>query len=878
MLSSALGMGHYTRIISVYERFAVLSTCTIKREVERMLHSTCAGTSQQQQHQHQQCQLLTTVCDLLVKSGEWRRAFAVAQHLPLAERQAIVSAAERRQEGDAVQGQTTLGTSVLSNSDTSAPGNLHKALNEDLVRMAFALQRSGKKAALTSGRVETEESVGVDGEMLNTQQRIFRELSRRHRYRELIQCVINWKSRGLIPVKHKSVADVRCVSSDGSIDEHHKVSGDGNGSTMGAGSSRETSINRDIVFNAEQALQSLIFNSTSGKQWEEAMQHHQAFFIHMLRDPMAAQQLLRKTDVGFFSQLLLSLLRDSNTTTTTLSSPSQACGFREQATPWDTIASMCFALRSHVGQQKKVLKVELLHALLSALRREAKTVTVTRENAGFNSRSNVVSAAATSMMRSLPDDIGDRAMRSSVEGLCVPLVHHNEAQARFIGLPLFVDLALAMCDCGVPVTNALVQCMLLCLGNMQRHQLSETVPVPQTKALKRERELIMSLVTEPRAVRWLPALRLLQTCSEQHHFLVTSAHLRCLLGGLQSISIRQTWPAALSAASFLMTRHHIFPDEASVEKLMLNLHAASWQRVFEVLRLYDRKHIQPSPTILRDLHVVAMKHSSWDTVLRVMQSIKDVGHQQAGFMNYVYCLRAYGCAGKWNSAVKLFMQLKDVPRIGLPRPALNEKTVAVPVIAMMENNHWEEVIHFANTVWKKCGAGLTVEGAEVTRAATLLSLVHIGESQRVATFLNNCCGQRNARGTNASASADGNLIPDTGSSEVLRGIVVRAAQLQTLLGMEHLNSPIRLVFDLLGADKDGDKAEQFSVDTRSRSPRPQLYLPPQHIQHQHEWFATTLGHMTRHDERLFCAAAQQAVAEAMSSIGVAPVYLKAALL
>ncbi|RNE99927.1 hypothetical protein TraAM80_07911 [Trypanosoma rangeli] len=574
------------------------------------------------------------------------------------------------------------------------------------------------------------------------------------------------------------------------------------------------------------------------------------------------------------TRLALCLLRE-DTTTYMPPGASTAHNLSRPRVAWETVASLCFALQPHLLHEKKVVKMDLLQAILRALRLEAGEAAATGEKATARRSTNSSAASSTRLV----------AMRSAVEVLCVSLSHQQqEAQARFIGLPLFIEVAIALRDSGVRVPNALVQCVFLCLGDSQRYQWSE--PSPLSSQAPRDREMLVNILNSPPAERWVSALRLLRLSNEQNDFTVAPAHLRCFLSGLQSISISRTWQTALSAAQCIMTQYHVFPDEASTEKLMLNLHAASWQRAFGVLQLYERNYVTPSPQILRDLHVVAMKHGSWDLVLRVMQEIEAAGAEQARFMNYVYCLRAFGCAGKWEEAAGLFKKLKNISDVGRSgRSAYNEVTVAVPVMGMVEHKQWEAVVRFVVTICHQCGAALTHEGREVALAAELLALARMGHVARLARFLNRHSGVKgDANGGAAGAyAADDTPLEELGllpSVTELRALLLRAAELHTLCGMEQLNAPIRLVYDIIASDTHHRHhyAERIGPVTRRTPPQRPLYLPPHHLRTQHDNFAAALGVLIRRDERLFDAAAQQSVAEAMTKLGAGPAFLKAALL
>ncbi|KEG09931.1 hypothetical protein DQ04_04431090 [Trypanosoma grayi] len=724
--------------------------------------------------------------------------------------------------------------------------------------MGFELQPQRRRAVLQSS---AQEEARQSDSSIAAQRQLFLELRRRRQYKRLMQCVMNWRSKGLIPERRGAGAHVDNASS---------ASGSGG----------------EVLFNAEEALRGLIFNST-GNQWEKALRECPEFFAITLREPTAALQFLRKTSVDTLTRYVLWLLQ-GGCTASPLRSPASP---HEQGVAWETVASLCFALRPHMMQTTKVVKTDLLQAVLRALRTEAAAL-----GAKSGTQRGVKSGGATLM-----NDTHCQAMRSVVECLCAPLTRHHEAQVRFVGLPLFAEVGVALCDCGVTIPSALAQCVFLCLGNNQQCPWSE-LPLPpppaasgQSTAL--ERETLITMLNAAPSERWVSALRLLQVCAERHNFDVTADHLRTVLSGMQSISINRTWQVALHVAQSIMTQHDVFPDEPSVEKMLLNLHAASWERTFEVLQLYDQNHISPPPLILRDLHVVAIKHCSWDVVLRVMQRIEDVGPRQAGFMNHLYCLRAYGCAGKCEGATDLFRGLKDVKGAFSGRSAYNEVAVAVPLLGMMEQQHWECAVRFVRAIFQQCGTELTKEGAEVALAAELLALAHIGDTIRVAAFLNRHSGDSSGlinAGDN-EADYDEGTAPDAHGRRVeevtvppsvteLRALVMRAAQLQTLLGMEHLNAPIRLVLDLLAVEPQRRRitserdAELIGLSRRGGAARPPLYLPPQHVQRQHEWLATTLGKMVRHDEQRFGAAAQQAVAEAMTHVGAGPAYLKAALL
>ncbi|EAN94495.1 hypothetical protein C3747_186g19 [Trypanosoma cruzi] len=868
-------MPPYSRVINLYERFTVLSAAAIRREVHGLLGTTTCSTPLLE---------LREVCELLLKSGERSRAILVADALPQAQRQSLVTSLgltdlPHQPIGPHCQEQQT------DNAAATAAGpfpamELSEMSNEKLLRLGFALQRpqsQRRRASLhftdsnndDGEEEEEEERAGYNAVM---QRQLFLELRRRRRYKDLMQCVMNWKSKGLLPTRRRTGErdsdGIRKASDEESFSQ-----------PMGVSGTEKTLTDVVAPFNAEEALRGLIFNTSSsstlygssGGQWEEALRECPEFFIITLQEPTAALQFLRKTSVEMVTRFALCLLQGDITAQLT-HAPSTVHNRPEQRVAWETIASLCFALRPHLLHAKKVVKVDLLQAVLRALREEAATI-------GDNFM------ARRSANPSIANDARLLAMRSAVESLCASLSHQQkEAQARFIGLPLFIEVAVALRDCGVQVPSALAQCVFLCLGDSQLHQWNEMSSSGSQAPVGRE--LLVTLLSSPPTDRWVSALRLLRLCDERREFVVTAAHLRCILSGLQSISISHTWQTALCVANSIMNQYDIFPDDASVEKLMLNLHAASWQRAFEVLHLYDKNHIAPPPQLLRDLHVVAMKHSSWDVVLRVMQWIEEVGSEQASFMNHVYCLRAFGCAGKWKEAMELLKRLKGISGLEMSgRSVFNEVTVAVPVMGMVENEHWESVVRFVVTLFRQCGAKLTREGREVALAAELLALLRIGDVARLAFFLNRHSGEpMDAHDVAAGKYADddpqleGFGVPSF--VEELRAIVQRAMELHSLCGMEHLNAPIRLVYDIIAGEeyRRNHHAERIGPVTRGMPPQRPLYLPPLHVQAQYESFATALGKMIRREERLFSVATQQAVAEAMSKAGAGSAYLKAALL
>ncbi|EKF39754.1 hypothetical protein MOQ_000015 [Trypanosoma cruzi marinkellei] len=873
-------MPPYSRVINLYERFTVLSAAAIRREVHGLLGTTTTTCSSPLLE-------LREVCELLLKSGERSRAILVADALPQAQRQSLVTSLgltdlPQQPIGPHCQEQQTDNAAATTTTTTAAgpfPAmELSEMSNEKLLRLGFALQRPQSQRRRASLHItdanndDGEEAEAEAGYNAVMQRQLFLELRRRRRYKDLMQCVMNWKSKGLLPTRRRTGEresdGIRKASEEKSSSHSVGVSGTGTTST-------------DVVaaFNAEEALRGLIFNTSSssslygssGGQWEEALRECPEFFIITLQEPTAALQFLRKTSVEMVTRFVLCLLQGDNTAHLT-HAPSTLHNRPEQRVAWDTIASLCFALRPHLLHAKKVVKVDLLRAVLRALREEATTI-----GDSFMAR--------RSANPSMANDARLLAMHSAVESLCASLSHQqHEAQVRFIGLPLFIEVAVALRDCGVQIPSALAQCVFLCLGDSQLHQWNELSLAGSQAPVGRE--LLVTLLSSSPADRWVSALRLLRLCDERREFVVTAVHLRCILSGLQSISISHTWQTALCVANSIMRQYDIFPDEASAEKLMLNLHAASWQRAFEVLHLYDKNHIAPPPQLLRDLHVVAMKHSSWDVVLRVMQWIKEVGPEQATFMNHVYCLRAFGCAGKWKEAVEVLKNLKGISgRDMRGRSVFNEVTIAVPVMGMVENEQWESVVRFVVTLFRQCGAELTREGREVALAAELLALLRIGDVARLAFFLNRHNGEpRDAHDIAAETYADddpqleGLGMPS--SVEELRAIVQRAMELHSLCGMEHLNAPIRLVYDIIASEKyrRNHHAERIGPVTRGMLPQRPLYLPPLHVQAQYESFATVLGKMVRHEERLFSVVTQQTVAEAMSKVGAGSAYLKAALL
>ncbi|ORC83608.1 uncharacterized protein TM35_000631080 [Trypanosoma theileri] len=879
-----------SHVVALYERLSVLSTAAIQREVQAFLNLPSNNNNSSQQKQQQQ--LLNDVCVLLVKSGEWRRALTVASALPQPQALTLITALGLTESKTP---QTPPLTETAKSINTT---ELHEMSNEALLRLGFALQRpQSQHKGDTTGKHHTYNNMNVQQQ----QQELFMEFRRRRRYKELIQCVMNWKFKGLIPSRKKMSKGIDL--NDDSI----RMGLDNNYRELSSSYTTTGVAASETPFNAEEALRGLIFNASSSNHWVEALRECPAFFITTLREPTAALQFLRKTSVETVTHFILFILRGGNATNTNTSSntnnnttnttanvfshpPVLAHGLLEQRVAWDTIASLLFALRPHLERERKVVKEDLLHAMLNALREEAAVIitTTTKDNSSITARERVRAATAAA------NDTRRQSIQSAVEGLCVCLSQRNEAQTRFIGLPLFTEIALTLRDCGIAIPSALLQCIFLCISDAQRYQRCDPSNSLSSSSLQcsAERELLMNILSDAPADRWVPGLQLLQLCSAKEDFVVSDAHLRCVLSGLQSISITRMWEAALNTAQFIMTEYHVFPDESSVEKLMLNLHAASWERAFEVVKLYEKKHIAVPSQTLRDLQVVAMKHSSWDVVLNLMQQIEESGKQQAGFMNYIYCLRAYGCAGKWKEAATLFKHMKNVQGVD-EHSVYNEVTVAVPVLGMMDRQKWECVLFFVREICRQCGDELTKEGREVTLASVLLSFVHMGNTVGVASFLNTYSGDKSklpksssSSSSSSSSAADIYTLEDIvqlqfppASVEELREIVERAAQLQTLLGMEHLNAPIRLVFDLLATEQHRrhHQAEHIGHTVRNSTVRPSMYVPPQHVQAQQERLATALGEFVRRDENLFSGAAQQAVAEAMSKIGAGPAYLKAAL-
>ncbi|KAG5508900.1 hypothetical protein GH5_06112 [Leishmania sp. Ghana 2012 LV757] len=918
------------------------------------------------------------VARLLCESGDWVRAAAVLDGLPLSVQQATrhkavrdewplppsVRESWRRAPALRIVEPATATTPVFSTKTTGTeePSRVVASLSREalasrrtaeLVRAAYSLSRPRATDAVvtTSAGASAAALRGLKSE----QQAIVAELRRRGAVLEVVQCVVNWQRRQLA---HMDAGEATTTASTGTRSDAFdgiqtvkavlfplapsRGAGDGARQLEGSPAALDSAFEpRSAQRNGRPPFYAL----THLQVIRQVATSHPIILARCLSDRAVVDRLLRHAGeavVAEMALLLMGRIADlgsggagrqplaqtpleqgggvkvalteeaavlASTTPLLLKAESKSatCEWAAAAeTCWRALAALLYPLHPHIHTQPKTGKEKFLSALLSAIDgtacmaaggrahssltssiagREGSGARRTRDGTGTR-RGGVTSVALSDKAR--------HAIKAAVESVCSPLLSH-EPQVRFIRLATFGLLARALGALGVPVPNALTQCLFLCMADA-------VVPPLASGAAECSSDSVTKYLSCPPSSRWLHALAMLDSAHQESAYRVSAAHERALLSGLQSISITRTWTAALRTVAALEEKYSIMPDERTLPALLLNLKQRSWQDAFHVLRYVPgREADRASPSILRDLQLVALKHASWVVPLRLMMHLQ---HRQAdGFMNYLYCVCAAARGGDSELTFNLFQSLKG----GRGRHSAlrglspyNELTVAVAAVAMLDYNQEEALVSFSARVVAMRAASdagalavkaeaesvsslLTVGGLHMAQAAHACALLALHRYEALTSLLTRC--------------------PAASLPAVLHRMVV----LHCLLGLDHLRAPVRLVFDVVGyrgsklQEEDvphpqdttqnplktflvavaADQQRGGTFETRQRGTaerRQHLYIPGGHQRRQKKALAAAWGMFMRSQESALPPHVVRLVAESMVGEGVGAEYLTASLL
>nr|CAJ2470122.1 unnamed protein product [Leishmania braziliensis] len=874
------------------------------------------------------------VARLLCESGDWVRAAAVVDGLPLPEQQAARHKAVRDEWPLPLPVRESWRLAATARAAAAAPlpapgaecpaGALQSVAlpsreplascrTTELVRVAYGLSRP--RAADAAVAASAGASAGPLRGPRSEQQAIVAELCRRGAVLEAVQCVANWQRRHLALAEAEeatpaAATDTRAGAFDGvkavtaALFPFAPTRGAGDGARARSGAPAGA----DWAFGPHSAPRSgrpPLYSLAHLQVIRQVAASHPVMLAQCLRGRGVVDRLLCHAGEAVAAEVALLLLGHiaglgGGVAERGLAAPK---GVASAETCWRALAALLFPLHPCIHAQPKTGKEKLLSALLAALDATAHMGAADRVHTGRTS-----SAAGGGGTVSLPvqGDAGVRrggrtpvvlsdrarsAIKAAVESVCSPLLSHA-AQVRFIRLPTFGQLARALGDLGVAVPNALAQCLFLCMADA-------AVPPPASGASS---DTVAQYLSCDPPGRWLHALAMLDAAHRESAYRVSAAHERALLSGLQSISITRTWTAALRTVAALEGTHQVLPDERTLPTLLLNLKQQSWQNAFHVLRYVPGGEAdRASPSVLRDLQLVALKHASWVVPLRLMAHLQR--RQADGFMSYLYCLCAAARGGNAELAFEHFQSL----RRGRGRHSAllllspyNELTVGVAAVAMLDGGHEEALVSFSTRVVAMRAAGdtaapaaeaaaasgrplLTAGGREMAQAAHVCALLALHRHSALASFLAGC----------AAAS-----LP-----AVLRRVVV----LQCLLGLDHLRAPVRLVFDVVGyrgGTLQGDEVRDLpdagqsplrgflvavaadqqgggTFETRQRGAaerRQHLYISVAHQRRQKKALAAAWGLFMREQEAVLPPHVARLVAESMVEEGVGAEYLTAALL
>ncbi|CAG9572061.1 conserved hypothetical protein [Leishmania major strain Friedlin] len=939
------------------------------------------------------------VARLLCESGDWVRAAAVVDGLPLSVqwttrhkaardewplppsvREAWGRAPDALAVNQTAANQATAATPLSSTPAKTAAGPVQSFASQpcealaacrtaELVRVAYSLSRPRAIDAASTLLADTP-AASLPG-LKSEQQALVAELRRRGAVLEVVQCVVNWQRRHLALTDAEEATTTTATSADtraGTFDGLRAVKevlfpfaptrGGGAHQLSGAARAVDSAFERR---SSERSGRPPLYALAHLQVIRQVAASHPIILARCLCDRTVVDRLLCHAGEGVVAEVALLLMKRiagvgsdgadrgppvqaplgegegvgaqftkesaastrwprphaANPNVSAAAGPalllSQAASkpapcedVAAAATCWRALAALLFPLHPYIHAQSKTGKEKFLSALLAALDETKHMIAADRVHSRPTS-----SAAGCGVSVSLPAQGGTRvhrgcrmpvvlsdkaryAIKAAVESVCSPLLSH-EPQVRFIRLHMFGQLAKALGDLGVPVPNALAQCLFLCMA--------DTVGPPLSLgASDASSDSVTTYLSCAPSVRWLHALAMLEAAHRASAYRISAAHERAILSGLQSISITRTWTSALRTVAAFEMRYQLMPDERTLPTLLLNFKQQSWQDAFRVLRYVPGGEADhASPSILRDLQLVALKHASWVVPLRLMTHLQ---HRQAdGFMNYLYCLCAAARSGRTELALHFFRSLRHGRgrhSASLSLSPYNELTVAVAAVAMLDYDQAEALVSFSARVAAMRAAGdtaavaveaaaepgsplLTVDGRRMTQAAHACALLALHRHCDLASFLQECTA--------------------TSLPAVLRRVVV----LHCLLGLGHLHAPVRLVFDVIGyqgsmlpanavprppgADQSPEKVFLTAVaadqqrdgtfETRQRGTaerRQRLYIPVAHQRRQKKALATAWGRFMRDQEAALPPHVTHLVAESMVEEGVGAEYLTAALL
>ncbi|KPI89322.1 hypothetical protein ABL78_1551 [Leptomonas seymouri] len=787
--------------------------------------------------------------------------------------------------------------------------------SDELVRMAYSLRRSPASSPTASAAT-------VSSSLLRREQRaIVTELRRRGAVAEVLQCIVNWQHRQLLRPDPETVRER--ASTDRRSHQNAMLLFDGLGaakSVLFPGETQVVARGTAPSFTAGSSSGSTAVGEPprySAQQLDhinQAATAHPLLVAQCLRDRAVCDRFLRHArdaSVADFVFVILRAIADLKRRATLSTAPARATTFPLASSSladqplleayWRALATLLPLLHPYWRSQPKAEKEKLMQALgeaLEATQKLSSELWTSQSDGAVAQPSTTAMTIRHSSISKPPGELSDkcrRAIKASVESVCSPLLHH-EPQVRFLRLPTYGQVALRLTALRVALPNALVQCCFLCLAETDSsdHDRSHNSVLPTltdaegaSGAEDAGRALKSFLFAAP-ADRWLPALAMLHAAHRRDDFRITSSHERALLSGLQSVSITKTWEAALRVVAECQRRFNITPDERTLPALLLNLKQQSWQDAFRVLQwVPGGEPSAASPLILRDLQLVALKHASWEVPLRFMAWLKE--RHADGFMNYLYCLCAASRGGRADAAFLHFSSL----RLGRGRHVawrgvspFNELTMAVAAVAFLDYGHFDALQDFVQQVLRMetpataDGSGgedaatraLTQDGRLMAQAASIAALLGSKRYRELVEFLLG--------------------LP----VDVLRPVLRRFMALRCLLGMGHLNAPVRLVFDVLGysispqqqrthsgflSSVESIQIVEGTFETRQRGTnarRGRLFIPVAHQRRQKVEAATQLGNFMKVSESALPPPVVQHVAETMVEEGVGAEYMTAALL
>jgi hypothetical protein len=936
------------------------------------------------------------VARLLCERGDWARAAAVVEGLPVVLQQPARLKAVRDEWSlprsvveawrASARKQHTVAADAPSPPPTSTPvraaGGVQQKLSEDvaffsasllneasstahqrhsytsyrkdeLVRNAYNLRRS---AASPLSYASTTAAVPAASLIQREQHAIVAELRRRGAVAEALQCIVNWQRRQLLRPDAEATAARVDGGAEKRSDDHLLFDGLGAVKSLlfpgetSAGAGGATTVfaernnnNSSSSSSSEDAGGRVTPPHYSAQQLaciREAVCTHPALVARCLRDRAVGDRLLRHTSDATVASFVFVFLRaisawpgvtegggmpSARASTTTRAAaaaasasstlPFSAADVSSLEAYWRALAALLLLLHPYWCTQSKAEKEKLLQALNGALDATRRAHTAAAERSLREGRPHSEQMPLTAVWRPLTQPthgLSDkclRALKATVESVCSPLLHH-EPQVRFLRLGTFSAAAQYLSALGVAIPNALMQCLFLCMADsaaaagshdngsspLQKPDASHAVVdvVEADGAVMDTKVALHNFLSTSPADRWLPALAMLHAAHRRQDFRVTAAHERALLSGLQSVSITRTWPAALRVVAECERAFAVTPDERTLPTLLLNLKQQSWQDAFRVLRwVPGGEAAAASPAILRDLQLVALKHASWEVPLRLMTVLQE--RHADGFMNYVYCLCAAARGGQAEVAFEYFCSLRRGRGRHTAWQAVspfNELTVAVAAVAMLEFGHDDALHYFSQRVLSMQAGAAAGESHGVSRKGSVGSSPPeltadgklMAQAADVAALLN---GRRHEELSDVLTA-----LPVESLSPVLRRFVA----LRCLLGMGHLNAPIRLVFDVLGSNSSplqqcvhrefldtvaATQVTEGTFETRQRGSAARckhLFIPVGHQRRQRAQAAAQLGTFVKAKEADLPPHVVQSIAETMVEEGVGAEYMTAALL